>query len=204
MLNGKYPNSNYMDFITSGTPILIYPHSLILPESDRDRKYALLRGIEIFTAKEIYTTWTMYNRNGEVDRQYTHTVKHGFVENERDGRLALYMLPEDSEPGDASIDLIVELSQYCGFNENGENAVLLSRILAERDTSNIERYLSRNGISFEPAGEDADTGGKSCYPKGESSRVLSASYIMQTNQKRRVEAGCCTYPSIFGIYEMAA
>ena len=62
--------------------------------------------------------------------------------------MILYLSPEESNPGDASINFIIELSRHCGFHKNGENAILLSRILGEKNTGRIESYLRANEIPF--------------------------------------------------------
>jgi len=106
----------------------------------------------------------MFNQLGKVDGQCTETVRFDLVEKEDSNKLELYLSTDDSEPGSAPIDMIVELSRYCGFKENGENAVLLSHILSPRHTSEIEKYLKSKGVSFEGR-EHGNTHGKSLCRK---------------------------------------
>jgi hypothetical protein len=136
----------------------------------------------------------MHNRYGESDEQCTEPARFGFIEQKSNGLLKLYLLPKDSDTGGAPIDMIVELSRYCGFKESGENAVLLSHILSGMRTSAIEDYLRGKGLPFELQGEDADIVGKASYRKdGESwkkhiDHLTSLRYIEDT--KRGITSPC--------------
>lgn len=70
--------------------------------------------------------------------------------------LKMFLLHRDSAPGQIPMVLIMELSRLCGITGE-KNNIILSHILSQYPTDQIERYLKRQGIPFDPVPREGNT-----------------------------------------------
>ena len=103
--------------------------------------------MQVYNTEKIVFTWTVEGFRGLTNARCTEDGSSFIATTDTVPRLQMFLLPEDSTPGQVSMTLIMELSRLCDIV--GEGGIILSHILSERPALQIEKYLEREGLPFD-------------------------------------------------------
>jgi hypothetical protein len=150
--------------------------------------------MQVYKTERIIITWTVKRLNGSIGAQCTEDGEAFIAAKDSPNRLEMFLLHRDSAPGQVPMVLIMKLSRLCGII-GGEGGIILSHILSQHSTDQIEKYLKRQGIPFDPviqedikvgdidSGEEVDSALRGATKGGTPEPIQAADSVLQEANK---------------------